>query len=669
MKYLPSFLLLLVSFIAFPQANIDSLTQIVLSRNKKFTTTIFLTNADRDKLIQLLPKTKNPATRIKLIYDVLYDTELSPSEALRYASKMLTVTRKNNDKIGEVAIMAELGYTIVENGNYAEGLKMIFEALKIAEKTGNHQAIGIAYQSLGGCYEDVALKRKYLHKALKHSKAGGHDVFVYFELSYLSHTFENTKMSDSAMYYKIKSIEVAINKNIEAGLVQSLSNLTRFEKNPNRKLSYCHTALKLPYVKKHTSWELSWLTKIARQYKEQKAIDSSFFYANKAYKISQNLLFAQKMYPAKLLADLYENRNADSTLKYTKIYYSIRDSIYNKDKLSQAQSLAFADDERLRTIKQEQADYKAKVKMYVLAFVVIIFLLAALLLWRNNRKKQKAYELLQLQKEQTDAALNLLKTTQNQLIQSEKMASLGELTAGIAHEIQNPLNFVNNFSEVSMELMEEMKEEMAKGDTEEALAIAGDIEQNLEKINHHGKRADSIVKGMLQHSRASSGQKEPTDINALADEYLRLAYHGLRAKDKSFNADLATHFDPALPKVNIIPQDIGRVLLNLFTNAFYATHQKQKTAAPDYKPLVSITSVLKENNIQIILKDNGTGIPDAIKDKIMQPFFTTKPTGEGTGLGLSLSYDMVVKGHGGAIKIETQEGEGSSFIITLPLKG
>ncbi len=275
--------------------------------------------------------------------------------------------------------------------------------------------------------------------------------------------------------------------------------------------------------------------------------------------------------------------------------------------------------------------------------------------------------LLQTEKKRAEDALTELKATQAQLVQREKMASLGELTAGIAHEIQNPLNFVNNFSEVSAELIDEMEEELAKGDTEEARTIAADVKQNLEKIRHHGKRADGIVKGMLEHSRASTGQKEPTDMNQLADEYLRLAYHGLRAKDKSFNAGLITNYDEHLPKVNVIPQDIGRVMLNLFTNAFYAVNQKQKTAGPDYKPEVSVTTSTENGQVIIKIKDNGIGIPDAIKDKIMQPFFTTKPTGEGTGLGLSLTYDIVVKAHGGKINIESKDGEGSEFIIDLPL--
>ena len=260
-----------------------------------------------------------------------------------------------------------------------------------------------------------------------------------------------------------------------------------------------------------------------------------------------------------------------------------------------------------------------------------------------------------------------LKTTQNQLIQAEKMASLGELTAGIAHEIQNPLNFVNNFSEVSIELLQELKQEEEAGNKEDVIAIVADLTQNLEKINHHGKRADAIVKGMLKHSRAGSGVKEPTDINKLADEYLRLSYHGMRSKDKSFNAELVINFDENLPRVNVIPQDIGRVLLNLFNNAFYAVNQKAKTAGPNYLPEVLVTTFHENGKVNIVVKDNGIGIEHAIKDKILQPFFTTKPTGEGTGLGLSLSYDIVVKANGGNLQINSTEGQGAEFIITLPI--
>ena len=272
-------------------------------------------------------------------------------------------------------------------------------------------------------------------------------------------------------------------------------------------------------------------------------------------------------------------------------------------------------------------------------------------------------------------AYHELKITQAQLIQSEKMASLGELTAGIAHEIQNPLNFVNNFSEVNTELITELKEEIEKGDKKEIQSILDDLAGNEEKINHHGKRADAIVKGMLQHSRTSTNEKELTDINELADEYLRLAYHGLRAKDKSFNADFEVNLDESLPKINVISQDIGRVLLNLINNAFFActersritVSEKAKQKQPGFVPKVSVTTRHTDNVVEIQVKDNGNGIPDNIKEKIFQPFFTTKSTGEGTGLGLSLSYDIITKGHNGELKVETKEGEGTEFTIQIPI--
>lgn len=320
--------------------------------------------------------------------------------------------------------------------------------------------------------------------------------------------------------------------------------------------------------------------------------------------------------------------------------------------------------------------------LWIILFVSIIYAFTA---YRSRklmhdkrileRKVQIRTEEVMQQKEEIEAqrdsleeTLNELKLTQTQLIQSEKMASLGELTAGIAHEIQNPLNFVNNFSEVNMEMLVELREELDKGGIEEAKSVAADIEQNEIKINHHGKRADAIVKGMLEHSRAGTGKKQVTDLNVLADEYLRLAYHGLRAKNKEFNADLVTNFDAKLPAINVVPQDICRVMLNLFNNAFYAVNEKKKRAADDYKPEVTISTASTAHEIEIRVKDNGNGITDAIKDKIMQPFFTTKPTGEGTGLGLSLSYDIVVKGHNGTITVNSRENEYTEFVIVLPLE-
>lgn len=311
--------------------------------------------------------------------------------------------------------------------------------------------------------------------------------------------------------------------------------------------------------------------------------------------------------------------------------------------------------------------------------------------WANSRKQQQELRIaedrkaelealvaertaeLTQQKEALQETVKELKVTQTQLIQQEKLASLGELTAGIAHEIQNPLNFVNNFSELSVELVDELQagplQKLPEPEKECAREMMQDLTQNLQKIHHHGKRADSIVKGMLQHTRASTGLKEPTDINALADEYLRLSYHGLRAKDKSFYVKQETHFHSSLPKLEVVPQDIGRVLLNLFNNAFYAVQQKKaSTDLENYQPLVQVSTCLKGDTLEIRIRDNGCGIPENIRHKILQPFFTTKPTGQGTGLGLSLSYDIITKGHNGEIRIDSKEGEYTEFIIRLPMK-
>jgi signal transduction histidine kinase len=289
-----------------------------------------------------------------------------------------------------------------------------------------------------------------------------------------------------------------------------------------------------------------------------------------------------------------------------------------------------------------------------------------------ERSRLIAQQKIELEKQVTERTAELkqsieeLKTTQIQLIQSEKMASLGELTAGIAHEIQNPLNFVNNFSEVNKELISEMKNEIESGNLNEAKTIAANIEDNEEKIIFHGKRADAIVKSMLQHSRASSGKKELVDLNTLVDEYLRLAYHGLRAKDKTFNAAMQTDYDPSIGKINIVPQDIGRVVLNLITNAFYSVTEKAKLSASTYQALVVVSTKKVQDKVEIKIKDNGGGIPQKVLDKIFQPFFTTKPTGQGTGLGLSLSYD-IIKGYGGELKVDTKEKEFAEFTIVLPL--
>jgi signal transduction histidine kinase len=359
--------------------------------------------------------------------------------------------------------------------------------------------------------------------------------------------------------------------------------------------------------------------------------------------------------------------------------YEIADVQYSSEiSLKESKIQILEKDKQLRA---GEARRQRQVLYAVLAGVALVLVLMFVLI-RNYRAKQAANKLLQRQKEEIQTTLTELKSTQAQLIQSEKMASLGELTAGIAHEIQNPLNFVNNFSELNKEMLEELIVERSKPNTERDDHIQDElishVSHNSEKIIHHGKRAGSIVKGMLEHSRASSGQKEPTDINVLTDEYLRIAYHGSRAKDKSFNANIETDLDDSVGKISVAPQDIGRVILNLVNNAFYAVHEKQihasvgppagqpGAAGQSYQPKVIVSTKKIDNIVEIKVKDNGNGIPQKVADKIFQPFFTTKPTGQGTGLGLSLAYD-IVKAHGGEIIVQTREEQGTEFIIRLPI--
>jgi signal transduction histidine kinase len=402
---------------------------------------------------------------------------------------------------------------------------------------------------------------------------------------------------------------------------------------------------------------------LSKLYYEKREYESSLIYAKKAQVAAMEVGLKSsiaKSYAA--LAKSYQALNRqDSGYYYLKLASPLIDSLNKVDKsnLIRFQNLLFADNQNLQRKEQEKTAVQNRNRIILLLGTLGFILLIAGLLYRSSREKNKANKVL-------EKTLTNLKSTQTQLIQSEKMASLGELTAGIAHEIQNPLNFVNNFSEVNQELLAEMNEEIEKGNYVEVKEIAKDVLENEEKINHHGKKADAIVKGMLQHSRSSGGQKEPIDINSLADEYLRLAYHGLRAKDKTFNATLKTDYDESVGNINIIPQDIGRVILNLITNAFYAVDEKKKSGIEGYEPTVSVSTKKINNYVEISLSDNGNGIPSQILDKIFQPFFTTKPTGQGTGLGLSLAYD-IVKAHGGELKVETKDSVGSEFIIHLPI--
>jgi signal transduction histidine kinase len=398
----------------------------------------------------------------------------------------------------------------------------------------------------------------------------------------------------------------------------------------------------------------------ARMFRQINQIDSAIAYAKNGLHYGQ-LVYYKKgiLFSSNILAEVYDSINPKEALRYYKIASMAKDSLFGAGNIKTIQTLVAKEEANQKQMDDDKIAYENQLKQYGLLLGLGAFSMIAVVLYRSNRQKQKTNKVL-------ESTLADLKSTQSQLIQSEKMASLGELTAGVAHEIQNPLNFVNNFSELSNELLDEMKDEILKGNYNDVQAITDNIKQNLQKILHHGKRADGIVKGMLQHSRSSSGIKEPTDINKLADEYMRLAFHGFRAKDKSFNVATKTDFDNTVGKVNVVPQDIGRVILNLITNAFYTVSEKKKQSAGEYQPTVTVRTTRQNGSVLISVTDNGNGITSKVLDKIFQPFFTTKPTGQGTGLGLSLSYD-IVKAHAGDLKVETKEGEGSQFVIQLPV--
>jgi signal transduction histidine kinase len=400
--------------------------------------------------------------------------------------------------------------------------------------------------------------------------------------------------------------------------------------------------------------------------------DSSIYYANKALYQSQQLGFPDlKLRSYQRLAASYDSTNyKDSSIKYKSLIILYNDSANKSQVNYQAVLFGFREHQR----QQEEIAIADRNRLQTYGFIagLAAVLLIALILWNNNRRTKRANALLKEQKQETEnqkakveQMYSTLKSTQALLIQAEKMASLGELTAGIAHEIQNPLNFVNNFSEVNNELIEEMNTEFKSGHSDSAFQLAATIKENSHRITEHGRRAEVIVKGMLQHSRGNSGQKEPSDINRIAEEHLRLSYNGVRAKDASFHANIITSFDPGLRAVEIVPQEIGRVLFNILNNAFYSVKEKKKLVSDGYEPTVWMKTEMVNSDVMVSVRDNGTGIPNEKISKIFQPFFTTKPAGEGTGLGLSLSYD-IIKAHGGEINVESFADEGAAFSILLP---
>ena len=618
---------------------------------------------------------------------------------IKYARQGLRLAQKLNYKKGEADCFFVMGRS---NGDFNWNIKHRLTALSIYEDIRNNTGIAFSNLSLQGAYREAL----DYQNALKHGIVGeqiaeannvrgvfvfpGHRLAPLF-LAEISQTYLLMNKLDSALLYAHKSIDQneLFNGSKWGFPFYLLAIIETRQQNYTSALQNFRSSIPLSIRNGFPHDTLQIYSGMSTLFNKTEQLDSAIFYAQKVSWSGDNQTELKNMAEALTnLAHAYKLKgNKDSLLKYMELSHNFKDSIYSKAKNQELQNITFNDQLKRQEIKETQLKYKSKVQLFVLASSLFVVVLIAGILWRNNRHRKKAYALLQTQKQETDLqkvkveqAFDELKTTQSQLIHSEKMASLGELTAGIAYEIQNPLNFVNNFSEVNTELIDELSEEVDKGNLDEVKEIAKDIKENEQKINHHGKRADGIVKGMLQHSRSSSGIKEPTDINALADEYLRLAYHGLRAKDKSFNATMETDFDDNIGKINIIPQDIGRVILNLITNAFYAVNEKSTSAnlskeasakleasgVTKYEPTVSISTKKVGKKVEIKVLDNGNGIPQKVLDKIYQPFFTTKPTGQGTGLGLSLSYD-IVKAHGGELKVETNEGEGSQFIIILPV--
>jgi signal transduction histidine kinase len=569
--------------------------------------------------------------------------------------------------------------------NYPKALQTYLTVLHICEEKKDSIGIEATLDQIGNLFQTVKDYKKsieYYNEAIKY---GTKNMFYYlFAHVDISLSYVKLKQIDSARKYADKAYQIAImfynspNK-IYGGVLNSLGRV--YDGLAVDSLAYNYLQRSYIYftqVAVDVSNYGESTIGLANYFKRIGKMDSSIFYAKKCLIASKPKGYLLNVYESSsIIADYFQKKKqTDSAYYYQQISFDAYKTLYSDDASNQFRDLFYAEQQREKDVTQAKIvaaeKYASNLRLYALIAVIILGIIIGMIVYRNNKQKERAFELLKKQKHEIDAqklkleeSFNHLQSTQVQLVQSEKMASLGELTAGIAHEIQNPLNFVNNFSEVNTELIDELQQELKNGNAEEAIAISNEIKENEQKINHHGKRADSIVKGMLQHSRSSSGVKEPTDINALADEYLRLSYHGLRAKDKSFNSKMETNMDPSIGNINIVPQDIGRVILNLFTNAFYVVDEKKKKGALNYDPTVSLTTKKTANNIIISVKDNGNGIAKKNLDKIFHPFFTTKPTGQGTGLGLSLSYD-IVKAHGGELKVETMEGEGTEFIIILP---
>ena len=648
----------------------------------------------RDSIKQKLDAAREDSTKVNLLYSIGWSyVFFDEDSAAHFAKKGLELAQKSNYKYGEAKCLWLLSFSLAILGNFPSALDFGLKELALAESLNDTALLAQANFVLMSCYaaqEDFESAFKYAYQAELFSRSQKVDSSNRARLfGMMSREYMRTNQLDSALYYGLKSFELNTKLHLNwSGIYLHLGDTYSKKGLTDIALEYYRKGIPIANETFIYIDLVSIYTGMSELFESNGFLDSSIYYAQKAIGQKGIHSFPEgELKAATRLAHLYEvNGKWDSTIKYLKLSTGIREKLFNREKTREAHSLIFNEQlhrqELQQKAQQDELKFRNRLNVYILSAFLIVLLLVAVGLWRRNAFRQKSFTLLQNQKQETEKqksklelTLEELRSTQSQLIQSEKMASLGELTAGIAHEIQNPLNFVNNFSELSNELITEMNEEIDKGNTNEVKAIANDIKQNLEKINHHGKRADSIVKGMLQHSQKGSGQKDPTDLNAMAEEYLRLAYHarlnaaggqGSLAKDITLNASFVTDLDKSIGNVNLVQQDISRVLLNLYNNAFYAVAERQKKGTGDYQPTVTVTTKRKGAFIEISVKDNGSGIPESIKEKIFQPFFTTKPTGQGTGLGLSLSYD-VVKAHGGELKVLAKEGEGSEFVVLLPI--
>ncbi|MBL0183514.1 MAG: tetratricopeptide repeat protein [Chitinophagaceae bacterium] len=628
-------------------------------------------------------------------------------EALEYSEKSLALFESLNDLDGKSSIYAYFGIIQRSLGNYSASLEYLFKSLELSQQTGNKESesltcyhIAVTYKYLG----EFETALTHLLQSLSISRQNNYWISESYSLNLIGLIyFETGDLSNALDYYhqSLSFRQKAGDKWGEAGCLDNIGIIHFKLKDNSAALDFCSRALSISRAiadKKGEANSLFHLGNIYEQladFKKASACynDSLLIRRDIADKKGETeiLLFLAGLYLKEDLAEksqqdifellnkalqLGEEMNAPDLL--AKIHLGFYTACKHFNRYQEALTHI---ETHISLSKEIHSDaVNQKIQNLEISYKAEKSRKEAEIYRLKNVELANLYEESNRQKEEIEITLAELRSAQAQLIQSEKMASLGELTAGIAHEIQNPLNFVNNFSEVNKELLTEMNEEIAKGNFDEVKALAKDVTDNEEKIIFHGKRADAIVKGMLQHSRSTNNAtKEPTDINALADEYLRLAYHGLRAKDKSFNATMKTDFDESIGKINVIPQDIGRVILNLITNAFYVVDEKKKSPHPlkggePYEPTVTVTTKKLGSpsgdggKVEISVKDNGNGIPQKVMDKIFQPFFTTKPTGKGTGLGLSMSYDIVTKGHGGELKVETKEGEGAEFIIILPNK-